>query len=93
MAIQIGKIKRNIEITERILSTDKTYREIGEEFNLTKGRVNQLFFEVIMMMRRPIRLKGDVKPDHNYFSIKEVRQHKEFWLKQIAKMKEEFKDI
>ncbi len=87
----LAMFHRNTDIAEMFLKEDISFSELGRRVNVTGSRVSQVVAKLIRMMRHPSRLKGDVIPDHDTSSMKEVRNHKEFWLKQLVKLKDEYK--
>lgn len=64
-----------------------TYSEVGKSFGISGGRIQGVIRKAIRMMIHPSRL-SEPFPDHDYYSIAEVRQQAAFWKRQTIKFRE-----
>ena len=83
------RIERNIRMFEAV-AHGFTYYEISKAENISVERVRQIIQKMIRMMVNPERLGADIVPLGARNGVKELRDHKEFWLLQLEKWKAEF---
>ena len=64
----------------------KSYREAGEPFNIGSSRMQQVFRKVNRILLQT-KYRVEPFPDHNVGSISEVREHSDFWLRQLERFR------
>jgi len=87
-----NKLERNIEIAERLLKDETPIAVIAEEFQLSKSRTRAVAESLFRKIIFYSDLKENEFPKHDIYRLTQVREHKEFWFRQLNKLKEEFKN-
>jgi len=82
------KTKRNERIFEAVIS-GSTWSAAAAAEGITTERARQVVHKMRRKMMHPKRLGTDMVPDSNYWEVKELREHANFWLAQLAKWREE----
>ncbi len=84
--------ERNVRMFEAVIRGE-SYAAVGRAEGLSGTRVYQIVSRMCRIMLHPKSLGSDVKPDHVYWYIDELRRCSDFWLTQLAKLKAEWRRI
>ena len=63
-----------------------TYKSVADSYGLQSERIRQVYSKGIRMMLHPARLIEPF-PDHDRYSVAEVRANADFWNRQIARLR------
>jgi hypothetical protein len=61
-----------------------TFKSAGEAIGVSPGRTQQIVHRVLYMSMHSLRDPGE--PPCNYYDVREVRNHKDYWLERIDKV-------
>ena len=63
-----------------------TLKEVGQKYDISHERMRQIIHKVRRMAMHPSRLT-EPTPEHDWTSLEGMREHSDFWRRQIAKIR------